>query len=208
MQVDVRSLSNEVVGTAELDDRIFAAEVKEHVLHEVVLMQLAARRCGSASTKGRSEVRGSGVKPWRQKGTGRARVGTRKSPLWRGGGITFGPKPRSFDYKVPKKVRRGALCSALSLKLRDGQLLVVDKLEVSEPKTREVARLLGELELSGRVLFIVEQVDEVLEMASRNIPQVKLLPVRGINVYDILAYDTVVSTPQAIQRIEERLKAS
>jgi len=208
MQVDVRSLSNEVVGTAELDDRIFGAEVKEPLLHEVVVMQLAERRSGSASTKGRAEVRGSGAKPWRQKGTGRARVGTRKSPLWRGGGVVFGPKPRPFGYRVPKKVRRGALCCALSFKLREGQLLVVDKLEVPEPKTREVARLLRELELSGKVLFLVEEVGEALGRAARNVQQVKLLPVKGLNVYDLLAYDMVVSTPQALQRVEERLRLS
>lgn len=208
MQVDVRSLSNEVVGTVELDDQIFSAEVREHLLHEVVVMQLASRRSGSASTKRRSEVRGSGARPWRQKGTGRARVGTRTSPLWRGGGIIFGPKPRSTGYRVPKKVRRGALCSALSLKLREGQLLVVDKLGVAEPKTREVANLLGELGLSGKVLFLVEEMDELLGRAARNIPQVKLLPVAGLNVHDLLAYDNVVSTPQALRRVEERLRLS
>lgn len=208
MQVDVRSLSNEVVGTAELDDRIFGAEVREPLLHEVVVMQLAGRRSGSASTKGRSEVRGSGGKPWRQKGTGRARVGTRKSPLWRGGGVIFGPQPRPFGYRVPKKVRCGALCCALSLKLREGRLLVVDKLEVAEPKTREVVRLLRELGLSGKVLLLVDEVGEVLGRAARNLQQVKLLPVKGLNVYDLLAYDMVVSTPQALRRIEERLRPS
>jgi len=208
MQVDVRSLDNEVVGTAELDDRIFATEVREHLLHEVVVMQLACRRSGSASTKRRHEVSGSDVKPWRQKGTGRARAGTRTSPLWRGGGIIFGPKPRSFAYRVPKKVRRGALCSALSLKLRQGQLVLVDKLEVAEPKTREVAGFLRRLGLSGKVLLLVEEASEVLGRAARNIPQVKLLPVRGLNVYDLLAYDTVVSTPQALERVQERLTAS
>ena len=164
-------------------------------------MQLVNRRAGTAATKNRSAVRGGGRKPWRQKGTGRARVGTIRSPLWRGGGIVFGPMPRDYSYKVPKKVRRGALRSAVMLKLQEGKLLVVDKLELPEAKTREFVKVQRDLSVQ-EALFVINGRDEVLERSSRNVPGVKILPVEGLNVYDIMRYDTLVLTQEALEKLE------
>ncbi len=189
------------VGELTLKEDIFSSEVKPHLIHEVIKMQLANRRAGTASTKNRSAVRGGGRKPWRQKGTGRARVGTIRSPLWRGGGVVFGPMPRDYSYKVPKKVRKGALRSAVAIKVQEGKLVVVDKLEVTEPKTREFAKILTNLSIKEG-LFVIEGKDENLERSSRNIPSVKVLRIEGLNVYDIMRYDTLVLTQNALQKLE------
>jgi large subunit ribosomal protein L4 len=202
--VDVYDISRAKVGEATLRDDIFGIPVRGHIMHEVVTMQLACRRAGTASTKGRAEVRGGGHKPWRQKGTGRARVGSIRSPLWRGGGVVFGPKPRSYAYKVPKKVRRLALKMALSSKLANGQLLVLDQYPFEAPKTKEFVKVLENLQVD-KALFVTAGEDQVLTLSSRNVPYVQVMRTEGLNVYDILRYDYLVVFQPAISQIEERL---
>jgi len=173
-------------------------------LHEVVTMQLAKRRSGSAAVKHRSDVRGSGRKLFRQKGTGRARRGDIKSPLLRGGGSVFGPDPRSYAYKVPKKVRRLALKMALSSKLQDEKLVVLDEFEFDEIKTREFVKVMSALDIKN-ALIITDKKNENLELSARNVPQIKVLRVEGLNVYDILKYKNVVLLESSIKSIEGRL---
>jgi large subunit ribosomal protein L4 len=205
MQVDVYNTQGEVVRQAELPDAVFGVDVKESLLHEVVRYQLARRRQGTAHTKNRSAVRGGGRKPWRQKGTGRARAGSTRSPLWRGGGAVFGPMPRSYAFRMPKKERRAALCSALSLKVRDEAFRVVDQLELPRPKTRQVVELLQRFEAPPKVLMVVDEPQEFLMLSARNIPQVKVLPVAGLNVYDLLHHTMVMCAEDAIDGIVGRL---
>ncbi|MBC7356997.1 large subunit ribosomal protein L4 [Desulfacinum infernum DSM 9756] len=202
--IDIFDMNRQVVGQMELRDDIFAVPVKPHVLHEVVLYQLAKRRAGTAKTKGRSEVSGGGRKPWRQKGTGRARVGTIRSPLWRGGGTVHGPQPRSYEMKVPKKVRKLALKMALSQKLQDRELTVVEQLSLPEIKTKEFAAWMERFELSKPLVVIARQ-DDVVEKSARNIPTVKVLRSEGLNVYDLLNHRNVVLTKETIAKIEESL---
>ncbi len=204
--VDVYDISRAKVGEATLRDDIFSVPVQGHIMHEVVTMQLACRRAGTASTKGRAEVRGGGHKPWRQKGTGRARAGSNRSPIWRGGGIVFGPKPRSYAYKVPKKVRRLALKMALSSKLANSQLIILDQYPFEAPKTKEFVKVLENLQVS-KALFITAGDDQVLTLSSRNVPYVQVMRPEGLNVYDILRYDYLVVFQPAISQIEERLAA-
>lgn len=203
--VDVIDINRQKVGEVELKPEVFAVEGKEHLLQEVVTMQLANRRRGTASTKTMSEVSGSNAKPWRQKGTGRARAGHKRSPLWRGGGISFGPKPRDYAYTVPKKVRRAALRVALSSKVRENQFLVVDRVAVENPKTREVVALLERLGVSGKVLFLLPEIDRNFALAVRNLPQAKALKVEAMNVYDLLYYDQIISPVEAVSKIEGAL---
>jgi large subunit ribosomal protein L4 len=202
--IDVYSAEKQKVGELTLSEDIFGAEIKPYLLHEVVVWQLARRRKGTASTKTRAEVRGGGRKPWRQKGTGRARVGTRRSPVWRGGGAVFGPKPRDYGYTLPKKVRKAALKVALSDKLREEKLLVMRDFGLSEIKTKAFAEVLGRFE-SENALVIIPGQDEVLEKSSRNLPRVKVLRAEGLNVYDILKYDRLVLLEPAVGMIEEAL---
>jgi large subunit ribosomal protein L4 len=202
--VDVYNTKREVVGQLELNDAVFAVPVKPSVLHEVVLYQLAKRRAGTAKTKGRSEVSGGGKKPWRQKGTGRARAGTSRSPIWRGGGIVHGPQPRSYVQRVPKKVRRLALKMALTQKLLDSQLTILDQLALERIKTKDFAAVLKQFEL-GKTLVVLPEGDEMVEKSARNIPAVKVLRSAGINVYDLLNYHSVLLTRATVDKIEEAL---
>jgi large subunit ribosomal protein L4 len=202
--VDVFNVNRDVVGQMELKGDIFGVPVKPHVLHEVVLYQLAKRRAGTAKTKGRSEVRGGGKKPWRQKGTGRARAGTSRSPIWRGGGTIHGPAPRSYAFQLPKKVRRLALKMALSQKLLDQELTIVDSLGLERIKTKDFASILNRFELA-KTLVVLPASDETVEKSARNIPKVKVLRSEGLNVYDLMNYHHLLLTREAIQRIEERL---
>ena len=202
--VDVYNIGRTVISQLELSDSIFAVPVKPHVLHEVVLYQLAKRRAGTAKTKGRSEVAGGGKKPWRQKGTGRARAGTSRSPIWRGGGTIHGPQPRSYDMRVPKKVRRLALKMALSQKLLDHELTVLDTLQLERIKTKDFAAVLERFEL-GKTLIVLPHADEMVEKSARNIPNVKVLRSEGLNVYDLLDYHNVLLTQESVGKIEERL---
>jgi large subunit ribosomal protein L4 len=202
--VDVYNLERTVIGQLELSDGIFAVPVKPHVMHEVVLYQLAKRRAGTAKTKGRSEISGGGKKPWRQKGTGRARAGTSRSPVWRGGGTIHGPQPRSYDMRVPKKVRRLALKMALSQKVLDRELTILDQLHLERIKTKEFAAVLDRFEL-GKTLVVLSQSDENVEKSARNIPNVKVLRSEGLNVYDLLDYHNLLMTQGCVEKIEETL---
>jgi large subunit ribosomal protein L4 len=202
--VNVINSKAQKVSQIDLVDTIFNIPVKGSVLHEVVTMQLARRRSGSAAVKHRSDVKGSGRKLFRQKGTGRARRGDIKSPLLRGGGSTFGPDPRSYAYKVPKKVRRLALKMALSSKLKEEKLLVLNELEFDKIKTREFVKVMNALNTKN-ALIVTEKKNENLELSARNVPQIKVLRVEGLNVYDILKYKNVVLLESSIKSIEGRL---
>lgn len=204
--VDVLNSKGEKVSQVELSDEVFNVPVKSSVLHEVVTMQLASRRAGSASVKRRGDVRGSTKKLFRQKGTGRARRGDIKSPVLRGGGVVFGPSPKSFAYNVPKKVRRLALKMALSSKLQENELTVVDQLELDRIKTKAFAEVIRALDKSN-VLLVTEAADEKLLLSSRNLPNVKVIRVEGLNVYDVLKYKEIILLEPAIKAIEGRLSA-
>ena len=214
MKFDVVDLKNEKVGDAELDDAVFAAPVREHLFWEVVNWQRARRRAGTHKVKGRSEVRGGGRKPWRQKGTGRARAGTNRSPLWVGGGTVHGPTPRDYSYSMPKKKRKAALRSALSMKARDGQLRVVDSFEFPEIKTKFAAQVLETLEAPSALVVDTtsrdEETNEVthnekLRLSVRNLKDAKYLASEGLNVEDVLRYDVLVLSQQALEHIHEVL---
>lgn len=202
--VDVINQKGETVSQAELADTLFNVPVKSSVLHEVVTMQLAKRRSGSAAVKNRSDVRGSTRKLFRQKGTGRARRGNIKSPLLRGGGVVFGPKPKSYAFRVPKKVRKLALKMALSSKLQDNSLTVVDAIQLDQVKTKDFMAILSGLHLDN-ALIVTGGPDDRLELSSRNIPTVKVLRTEGLNVYDILKYSHLVLLEPSIKQIEGRL---
>jgi large subunit ribosomal protein L4 len=191
---------------AELKEEIFGAKTRPHLLHQTVLMQLNKRRAGTAATKSRGWVRGGGKKPWRQKGTGRARAGSNRSPIWVGGGTIFGPQPRDYSFRMPRKARREALLSALSLKNRDGKIIVVDKLELEAAKTKLMARALAELQVTS-ALIVIAQPDERIERSCRNLPGVKVLRVEGLNVYDLVFYQHLVLTEGALKLLEERFGA-
>jgi large subunit ribosomal protein L4 len=203
-KVAVCNSKNEQVGEIELNDEIFNVQIKSHLVHEVVNMQLAKRRSGSASTKGRSEVRASGHKPWRQKGTGRARAGTRSSPIWRGGGVIFGPKPRDFTPKVNKKVRKQALKIALTSKCKENQLVVLDGFDLEEIKTKAIVDLLRVFEMDS-VLMVTPERNALLEKSARNVPYTKVLCSEGINVYDVLKHRNLLLVKEAVPKIEAAL---
>lgn len=190
----------------QLNEAIFGAKTRAHLLHQTIVMQLANRRSGSASTKSKGFVRGGGKKPWRQKGTGRARSGSIRSPIWVGGGTTFGPQPRDYSYRMPRTARREALLSALSLKNRDGKVIVVDKFELEEAKTRLMVKALAELKVESAVI-VISQSNPTIERSARNLAKIKVLRVEGINVYDLMRYDHLILTQEALQRLEERLAA-
>ncbi len=202
--VDIYNIQKEKVGELDLKDDIFGVPVKGEVLHEVVTWQRACRRSGSAATQTRGEVRGGGRKPWRQKGTGRARSGSNRSPVWKGGGTTFGPQPRSYAYTLPKKVRRLALKMALSSKLSSGQLLVLDDYPHSEPKTRDFVKVLKTFEIA-KALFVSSEENLALHLSARNVSGVLVMEPMGLNVYDILKYDHLVLFSPSLAAIEARL---
>jgi large subunit ribosomal protein L4 len=202
--VEVYNTNRDLVGQLELGADVFAVPVKPHVMHEVVLYQLAKRRAGTVKTKGRSEISGGGRKPWRQKGTGRARAGTSRSPIWRGGGTIHGPQPRDYQMRVPKKVRRLALKMALSQKLLDQNLTVLDDLRMERIKTKDFVSMLDRFEIS-QALVVLSQQDEMVERSARNIPHVKVLKSEGLNVYDLLRYRSLLMTREAVARLEEAL---
>ncbi|NQS72104.1 MAG: 50S ribosomal protein L4 [Desulfobulbaceae bacterium] len=201
---DVLNTRAEKVGEVDLDDALFNVEVNPGILHEVVCQQRAARRSGNASTKTRGEVRGGGAKPWRQKGTGRARAGSRTSPLWRGGGIVFGPKPRSYSYTMPKKVKRLALKMALSARHQEGNLVVLDKFDLPAIKTKDFVAVLDALAMKD-CLIVVDEMESTLDLSSRNVVGIKVLPVAGLNVYDILKYPKLMLVQASLAGIEQRL---
>lgn len=185
---------------------IFAVELRPHLLHQAVTMQRNNRRAGNASTKTRGFVRGGGKKPWKQKGTGRARAGSIRSPLWVGGGTIFGPQPKDYSYHMPKQARRQALLSALSLKNKEGKIIVLDTLELSEAKTKLMRQVLEGLQVKNAVILLPRS-DEKVELSARNLPYVKVLRVEALNVYDLLRHEHLIMTEGALRRIEERLTA-
>jgi large subunit ribosomal protein L4 len=189
--LDVYDIAKKKVSEIELNNAVFDVDINSDVIHEVVRMQMAAKRSGNASTKERGDVRGGGKKPWRQKGTGRARAGTTRSPLWRGGGIVFGPHPRSYSFSVPKKVRKLALKSALSLKVKEEKFLILNDFPMNEIKTRTFKGVLDVFGMTS-ALFVIDKPNEILEKSSRNIKNVKMMRAEGINVYDLLKYEHVV----------------
>ena len=204
--IDVQNVKGKQISQVELADDVFSVPVKSSVLHEVVTMQLANRRSGTAAVKHRSDVRGSGRKLFRQKGTGRARRGDIKSPLLRGGGVVFGPDGRNYTQKVTKKIRKLALKMALSSKLLENELMVLDQFGLDQIKTKEFVDILNALKLNN-ALIVTENKNEHLELSSSNVPDVKVLRSEGLNVYDILKYRTLVLLEPAVKNIEGRLRA-
>lgn len=200
----VYDIEKNLVSEITLDDAVFDGEINEHVLYEVVRMQLASRRSGTVETKGRSDVSGGGKKPWRQKGTGRARSGTSRSPLWRGGGAVFGPHPRDYSFKVPKKVRRKALQSALTLKYRGNQMVILKDFPLEEIKTKKFMEVVQRFGWE-KVLFVLDKSYPALEKASRNIKNVKMMRTEGVNVYDLLKHEHVVFLEPSLRIIEGTL---
>ncbi len=205
-KTDVLNMQGEKVGEVELNDAVWAADIKPYLMHDVVVMQLSNRRRGTASTKTRGEVRGGGRKPWRQKGTGRARAGSTTSPVWVGGGTVFGPRPKEYHVSVPKKVRKAALRSALSSRYADSAVKVIDKFELGAISTKAFAGVMKTLSLS-KPLVVVNGKDETLEKSARNIPYTKVLRVEGLNVYDVVRHEQFVVTVDALSKIEEALSS-
>jgi large subunit ribosomal protein L4 len=204
--LDVVTTENKKAGTVDLAAAIFEVKVKPDLLHAEVTRQLAARHTGTHSTKNRAAVSGGGSKPWKQKGTGRARQGTTRAPQWAGGGSAFGPVPRSYDHKLPKKVRRAALRCALSQRLEEAAIKVVDSLEIGEYKTKRVAEILAALGIeAGGVLIVIDAEDAHIERSARNLPRVKVLRAAGLNVYDVLRHPSLVLTSAALEAIDARL---
>ncbi len=203
---DVFDIEKKKVAQVELNDAVFSAELNEAVVYDVVKMQLAARRSGTSSTKTRSDVRGGGKKPWRQKGTGRARVGTTRSPIWRGGGIVFGPHPRDYSFNVPKKVRKKALISVLSMKLKEDKMLILRDFPMEKISTKAFKNV---VDLFGfkKVLFVLDANNDVLLKSSRNIRNIKMIRSEGINVYDVLNCEHLVLLEPSVKKIEGALLA-
>jgi len=202
--VDVQNINGEKVSQMDLADSIFNVPLKGSIMHEVVTMQLARRRSGSASVKHRSDVKGSGRKLFRQKGTGRARRGNIKSPLLRGGGVAFGPDPKSYSYNVPKKIRKLALKMALTSKFQGNAIIVLDRFELEKIETRKFVEVLNSLNVKN-ALIVIDKKNENLELSSRNVPGVKVLRTEGLNVYDILKYKNLILAESSIEVIERRL---
>ncbi|WP_433941551.1 50S ribosomal protein L4 [Paenibacillus lautus] len=204
-KVALYNVSGSQVGEVELNEAVFGIEPNAHVLHSAVLLQRASLRRSTHKVKGRSEVRGGGRKPWKQKGTGRARQGSIRSPQWKGGGVVFGPTPRSYTFKLPKKVRRLAIKSALSSKVIDNAIIVLDQLTLNTPKTKEFANILSNLKVGRKALIVAPSYDDNVALSARNIPGVKFVAADGINVLDVLSYDQLIITKEAVQKVEEVL---
>ncbi len=197
------NIEGEQIDNIELKDEIFAVKVNTDAMHRVVKMILANKRQGTQSTLTRAEVRGGGRKPWRQKGTGRARHGSIRSPQWTHGGVVFAPKPRSFRYTLPKKVRQLAMKSALTTKVNDNDLIVLDELEFDAPKTKQMISVLENLKVNNKAMIVLSEKNENVEKSARNIPNIKTALVNTLNVYDILNYDKFIITKSAIEKVEE-----
>jgi large subunit ribosomal protein L4 len=202
MQVPVYNVQGEQVGETELRDDIFAVPANEGLMHQALVRQLANARLGTHKTKTRSEVRGGGRKPWRQKGTGRARQGSIRAPHWRGGGAVFGPQPRSYRQKMPRKMRRQALRSALSVKVADAQVKVLDSLEMDAPRTKELVQILKNLGIGSSALILLPQRDEVILRSVRNLPEARTLVAQYLNVRDLLKYDVILMPLASLEVIE------
>jgi large subunit ribosomal protein L4 len=204
-KVALYNITGAQVGEVELSDAVFGIEPHVHAIHEAVLLQQASLRQGTHKTKGRSEVRGGGRKPWKQKGTGRARQGSIRSPQWKGGGTVFGPTPRSYGYKLPRKVRRLAIRSALSSKVIENEVIVLDQLTLNAPKTKEFVAILSNLKVASKALVVGLTLDENVVLSARNIPGVKFVAADGISVLDVMLHDKLILTKDAVQKVEEVL---
>jgi large subunit ribosomal protein L4 len=205
MQIDIVNSNNEKVGALELSDDVFGGRIKSDLIWSAVVQENASERRGTHATKNRALVSGSGKKPWRQKGTGRARVGEIRNPLWRKGGTVFGPQPRSYEYQLPKKAKRGALLAALTQKLSDGAVIVVDRLESSDRKTKSTADLLKRLGATGKTLVIDVKPDVGFTLSARNIAGVKLVASSTVTARDVIDTSRVVATKDALQKLQEAL---
>jgi len=204
-QLDVYDIEKSKVGNVDLDPSIFEAPVKQHLLHAIVNWQLAKRRSGTASTKTKGEVRGGGAKPWKQKHMGRARQGSIRAPQWRKGGVVFGPKPKDWSYNVNKKTKRQALISALSLKYSEGVLIALNQFELPEIKTKQVADFVKRFELKS-ALIVVSGENENLLKSAKNLKNIKVIKIDGLNVYDVLKFDSLIVTEESLARAQEVLK--
>lgn len=200
--VSVYNMEGKEVGTIELNDAVFGVEVNEHLVHMAVVAQLANKRQGTQKAKTRSEVSGGGRKPWRQKGTGHARQGSTRSPQWTGGGVVFAPKPRDYSFKMNKKEKRAALCSALSSKVAESQIIVLDEFKLDEIKTKKFVEVMNNLKAS-KALVVLEGENKNVVLSGRNIPTVKVTATNEINTYDVLKYETLVVTKAAVEKLEE-----
>ncbi len=201
-KVSVYNMEGSEVGSMELDDAVFGVEIKENLVHAAVVQQLANNRQGTQKAKTRSEVRGGGRKPWRQKGTGHARQGSIRAPQWKGGGMVFAPTPRDYSFKINKKEKRAALKSVLTSRVQDEKFKVLDELKLEQIKTKDFIKVLNALEVK-KALVVLPEKDIVIEKSASNVPDVKTTLVNSINVYDILKYDTVITTKEAVEKIEE-----
>lgn len=202
-KVNVYNMLGEQVGEIELDENIFGIEVNQHVVYEVVKNQLANKRQGTQSAKTRAEVRGGGRKPWRQKGTGRARQGSIRAPHFSGGGVTFAPKPRDYSYSVPKKVKRLAMKSALTSKVQNNEIIVIDEINFDAPKTKEMTNFLAKIKADKKALIVMGEKNENVIKSANNIPNVQTALVNTLNVYDILKYNSFIITKDAVRKVEE-----
>lgn len=204
-KVALYNQSGAQVGEIELAEQVFGIEPNVHVLHQAVLLQQASQRQGTHATTNRALVRGGGRKPWRQKGTGRARQGSIRAPQWVGGGVVFGPTPRKYGFTLPKKVRRLAIKSALSSKVKENEIIVLDALSLAAPKTKEFVNVLNNLKVDRKALVVIGEMNDTLALSTRNIPGVKLVSAAGINVLDVLGHDKLIITKDAVAKVEEVL---
>ncbi len=202
-RVNVYNMQGDQVEQIDLNEDIFGIEVNQHVVYEVVKNQLANKRQGTQSTKTRAEVRGGGRKPWRQKGTGRARQGSIRAPHWTGGGVTFAPKPRDYSYKVPKKVKRLAMKSALTSKVLENEIIVIDELKLDAPRTKDMVNVLNKLSADRKALIVTLNPENNVIRSANNIPNVQTTVVGNLNVYDILKYNSLIITKEAVRKVEE-----
>lgn len=202
-KVNVYNMQGDQVEQIELNEAIFGIEVNQHVVYEVVKNQLANKRQGTQSAKTRAEVRGGGRKPWRQKGTGRARAGSIRAPHWTGGGVTFAPKPRDYSYKVPKKIRRLAMKSALTSKVLENEIIVIDEFTLDAPKTKDMVNVLNKLSADRKALIVTLNPETNVIKSANNIPNVQTTVVNNLNVYDILKYNSLIITKEAVRKVEE-----
>lgn len=198
IELEVFNSQNKKAGKVELDDKVFGVKVKSSVVHEVVMMERSSQRQGTSATKTRGKVRGGGKKPWRQKGTGRARHGSNRSPIWRGGGVTFGPQPRDYSFSVPKKKHRIAFYGALAAKIQSGDVIVIEPFEMPEPKTREIAKMLLNFKLTKRTLFVVHEKNRGLQLSCRNIPKLNFVTVNHLSPYDLVSHKHILMTKPAL----------
>ena len=205
IDLSVHNIKGENIGEVSLRDDIFNTKVNKYLVHQAVKRYLANRRRGTASTKNRSEVRGGGAKPWKQKGTGRARAGTNSSPIWVGGGIVFGPAPRDYSFSLPKKMKVAALKSVLLDKLENKEIIIIDKLSLEENKTSKMVEILKNLQASKKPLIITEKEDSTIALSVRNIKGAQVLPASKINTYDLINHEKIIITKKALKRIEEVL---